>query len=85
MPGAGEGELEELRSEIEKMKFAMVTREDYDNLQQELQKTQSSLKQTKQELQKQIKDLMEEIDEEKKIRATTAIEMERIKKLVGHC
>ncbi len=72
----------ELQQELERMRLNTVGKEDYDNLQAEVNTLTENLIQLKTSFNKKILDLMTEVDEEKKTRLSMQVEIERIKKLV---
>jgi len=80
--GTAGKELEEIRREFEQLRANTVSRQQYQELQGQLAQLRKEFSDLKQTSEKQIFDLMSEIDEEKKIRMSTQVELERIRKLV---
>ncbi|XP_074660104.1 SH3 domain-containing kinase-binding protein 1-like isoform X3 [Tubulanus polymorphus] len=74
--------IAELRKEILELRSNAVSTEDFINLKNELSAVKDQMDHMKKQLGKRIMDLMQEIDEEKKIRLSTQVEMERVKQLV---
>ena len=84
--GAGEvgtmvsnSEVESLRQEIAELRASTVSKEQYEQLKGDYQQLKETMERWQAKL---LTDLMEEVDEEKKIRLATEVEMKRIKKMV---
>lgn len=69
-------ELRDLRANTVSRSTYLEMRADYDRLKQEVESFKSSST-------KKIRELMMEVDEEKKLRLNTQVEIERIKKLLA--
>lgn len=66
-------QLEELKKEISNLKKNTVLRQEYENVQQELQVLKQDMLSMKSEFNDKINALMEEIDEEKKTHLSTKV------------
>ncbi|XP_013421485.1 SH3 domain-containing kinase-binding protein 1 isoform X5 [Lingula anatina] len=74
--------IQELRQEMKEMKESTVSIEKYNDLKKDLNELKAQFMEFRNTSNKRILDLMNEVDEEKKIRLNTQVEIERIKKLV---
>ncbi|KAK3597309.1 hypothetical protein CHS0354_010940 [Potamilus streckersoni] len=74
--------LEELRREMRDLKASMVSKTAFNELKAENEQLKNELEHIKNLYSRRFKDIMQEIDDEKKIRLSTQVEMERIRKLV---
>ncbi|XP_062573950.1 SH3 domain-containing kinase-binding protein 1-like isoform X2 [Saccostrea cucullata] len=75
--------IEELKKEIRELRTNSVTKATYDELKKENETLRQDFETFKTSCLRKIKDLINEVDEEKKIRLSTEVEMKRIKKLVN--
>jgi FtsZ-binding cell division protein ZapB len=87
--GAGEvgamvsqSELDSIRQELAELRANTVSREEYEQVKREVQQLKEEKEAWQAKHSKLLTDLMEEVDEEKKIRLATEVEMKRIKKMV---
>lgn len=74
--------VEALQQDLAQLRANSVSREQYEELHKEVVHLRESLEQVKSSINKRVYDLMAEVDEEKKIRLNTQVEIERLKKLV---
>ena len=72
----------DLEHQLEQLKANTVPRQEYDALLHEFKTMRDSLNQLKTSFNKRLMDVMNEIDDEKKIRLTMQVEIDRVKKLV---
>ena len=79
---ATNAEVESLRQELAELRASTVSKEQYEQLQNELWQMKENMERWQAKHSKLLTDLMEEVDEEKKIRLATEVEMKRIKKMV---
>ncbi|XP_069129126.1 SH3 domain-containing kinase-binding protein 1-like isoform X1 [Argopecten irradians] len=74
--------IEELKKEMRELRAASVSKSAMEELRSENEKLRKEVEQIRNKQSRQIKDLMAEVDEEKKIRLNTQVEVERIRKLL---
>jgi SH3 domain-containing kinase-binding protein 1 len=74
-------EVQELRQDIQHLKENTVSKVAYNELQTDVKSMREQLDKMRQTFDKRLFELMDELDEEKKIRLSTQVEMERIRKL----
>lgn len=75
--------VEELKREIRELKTNSVSKAAYNELKAENDKLRQDFESFKTSCGRKIRDLVNEVDEEKKIRLSTEVEMKRIKKMVN--
>uniref|UniRef100_K1QMP9 SH3 domain-containing kinase-binding protein 1 n=1 Tax=Magallana gigas TaxID=29159 RepID=K1QMP9_MAGGI len=75
--------VEELKREIRELKTNSVSKAAYNELKVENDKLRQDFESFKTSCGRKIRDLVNEVDEEKKIRLSTEVEMKRIKKMVN--
>jgi len=75
--------LEELKRELRDLKANTVSKAAYEELKADNEKIKQELENFRLKQTRKFKDLFNEVDEEKKIRLNTQVEIERIKKLVS--
>lgn len=75
--------VEELKREIRELKTNSVSKAAYNELKVEKDKLRQDFESFKTSCGRKIRDLVNEVDEEKKIRLSTEVEMKRIKKMVN--
>lgn len=75
--------VEELKREIRELKTNSVSKAAYNELKVENDKLRQDFESFKMSCGRKIRDLVNEVDEEKKIRLSTEVEMKRIKKMVN--
>nr|XP_022293722.1 SH3 domain-containing kinase-binding protein 1-like isoform X11 [Crassostrea virginica] len=75
--------VEELKREIRELKTNSVSKAAYNELKTENDKLRQEFESFKTTCSRKIRDLTNEVDEEKKIRLSTEVEMKRIKKMVN--
>lgn len=75
--------MEELQKEIRDLKANTVSKAAYNDLKSELDKLRKDMEAMKSAFGKKFVDLMNEVDEEKKTRLNTQVEIDRIKRLVA--
>ena len=78
------GVVAELKKEIQHLKQTTVSKQQYDQLCHELHSLRDSVEQIKGQYNKKFIELMNEIDEEKKIKLSMQVEVDRLKKIVTH-
>ncbi|XP_064604055.1 SH3 domain-containing kinase-binding protein 1-like isoform X2 [Liolophura sinensis] len=81
--GASSAVVDELRKEIRDLKANTVSKAAYNDLKSELDKLRKDMEAMKSAFGKKFVDLMNEVDEEKKTRLNTQVEIDRIKRLVA--
>ncbi|XP_033741607.1 SH3 domain-containing kinase-binding protein 1-like isoform X3 [Pecten maximus] len=74
--------IEELKKEMRELRATCVSKSAMEDLRSENEKLRMEVEQIRSKQSRQIKDLMAEVDEEKKIRLNTQVEIERIRKLL---
>ncbi|XP_060063303.1 SH3 domain-containing kinase-binding protein 1-like isoform X2 [Ylistrum balloti] len=74
--------IEELKKEIRELRATCVSKSAMEDLRSENEKLRMEFEHIRSKQSRQIKDLMAEVDEEKKIRLNTQVEIERIRKLL---
>ena len=79
--GASPALVESLHREVEQLKATSVSAEKHEVLQAELAQLREEFLSLKSKMNSRITDLMDEVDDEKKIRLTMQVEIERIRKL----
>ncbi|EEC12683.1 hypothetical protein IscW_ISCW020520 [Ixodes scapularis] len=72
---------EELRSELRVMRESSVSKEEFNDLLQQVNSLKETVESNRSQYSKLVRDLMTEIDEEKKLRMTLQVEIDRLKKL----
>ncbi|XP_056016463.1 SH3 domain-containing kinase-binding protein 1-like isoform X5 [Ostrea edulis] len=75
--------VEELKKEIRELKSNSVSKAAYDELKTENNKLRQDFETFKTSCSRKIRDLINEVDDEKKIRLSTEVEVKRIKKLIN--
>lgn len=75
--------IEQLQREINELKANSVSKATFSDLRLEHEKLKSEFENLKNNHSSKIRDLMNEVDEEKKLRLTTQVEIERVKKLMS--
>lgn len=75
--------LEQLQQEINELKANTVSRSAFNELRSEHEKLKTDFENSKNNHSKKILQLMNEVDEEKKLRLSTEVEIERVKKLLA--
>ena len=81
-PSTDTAAMESLRQELAELRANTVSYQQYEELQREVHQLKEALEQAKSSINKRVYELMAEVDEEKKTRLNTQVEIERIKKLV---
>lgn len=71
-----------MKKEIRELKATTVSKASFEELRSENEKLRQDVDHMRNKQSRQIKDLMAEVDEEKKIRLGTQVEIERIRKLL---
>ncbi|CAN7983769.1 unnamed protein product [Ixodes pacificus] len=72
---------EELRSELRAVRESSVSKEEFNDLLQQVNSLKETVESNRSQYSKLVRDLMTEIDEEKKLRMTLQVEIDRLKKL----
>ncbi|XP_071137378.1 SH3 domain-containing kinase-binding protein 1-like isoform X5 [Mytilus edulis] len=75
--------IEDLKKEIHNLKLNTVSKTAFEELKHDNEKIRHELDSLKASSNRKLRDLINEVDEEKKIRLSTQVEIERIKKLVN--
>ncbi|XP_025096834.1 CD2-associated protein-like isoform X7 [Pomacea canaliculata] len=75
--------VEELQRELRDLKSHTVSKNEYNELRSEYQLLRQEFDQLRTTHTKKLRELMLEVDEEKKLRLNTQVEMERVKKLLA--
>lgn len=75
--------IEELRRELNELRATSVSRTVFNDLRADNEQLKKDLESVKSTYGRRIRDIMNELDEEKKIRLATQVEMERIRKIVA--
>ncbi|KAL8614530.1 hypothetical protein ACOMHN_014109 [Nucella lapillus] len=75
--------VEELQREVREVRSQTVSRNEYNDLRSDHQKLKQDFEGFRSTQTKKLMDLMMEVDEEKKLRLNTQVEMERVKKLLA--
>ncbi|XP_076444847.1 SH3 domain-containing kinase-binding protein 1-like isoform X2 [Babylonia areolata] len=75
--------VEELQREVRELRSQTVSKNEFNELRSELQQLRQDFEGFKATQSKKLVDLMMEVDEEKKLRLNTQVEMERVKKIVA--
>ena len=75
--------IEELKKQMSDLKTNTVSKSAFNELKAENDKLKQELESMKANYSRRLKNILEELDEEKKIRLSTQVEMERIRKLVA--
>ncbi|XP_052808566.1 SH3 domain-containing kinase-binding protein 1-like isoform X2 [Mya arenaria] len=75
--------IDELRREMQDLRSNTVSKTMYNELKSENDQLKQDLDSVKTQYSRRFRDIMSEVDEEKKIRLATQVEMERIRKLVS--
>lgn len=75
--------IEDLKKEVQHLKSSTVSKVAFDELKQENEKLRHEIDSLKASCNRKLRDLVNEVDDEKKIRLSTQVEIERIKKLVN--
>ena len=76
-------DIEELKKEMLYLKTSTVSKATFDELKQENEKLRQEVDTLKATSNRKFRDIINEVDDEKKIRLSTQVEIERIKKLVN--
>ncbi|KAK3106846.1 hypothetical protein FSP39_001092 [Pinctada imbricata] len=82
-PAVFQSAIEELRKELRELKANTVSKAAFEELKSENEKLKQDVETLKSSYSKKIRDLTNEVDDEKKIRLNTQVEIERIRKLVN--
>lgn len=75
--------IEELRRELQEVKHHTVSKSAFNELKAENDRVKKDLETMREKFNKRLNDMMLEVDEEKKLRLSTQVEIERIRKLVA--
>ena len=75
--------VEELQREVREMRAHTVNKNDYNDLRSDYLRLKQDFEVFKANHSKKLRDLMMEVDDEKKLRLNTQVEMERVKKLLA--
>lgn len=75
--------IDDLRKEFSELRANSVSRAALNELKAENEQLKKELENVKSTYSRRMRDIMAELDEEKKIRLSTQVEMERIRKLVA--
>lgn len=75
--------IEDLRREFVELRANTVSKAAFNELRAENERLKQELENVKSTYSRRLKDIMNEVDDEKKIRLSTQVEMERIRKLVA--
>ena len=75
--------IDDLKKELHDLKTHTVSKSVFNELKAENDQLKQDLESVKSQYSRRFRDLMAEIDEEKKIRLATQVEMERIRKIVA--
>lgn len=75
--------LEKLQSELNELKTNTVSKLAFNELVSEHEKLKMEFETSRNNQSKKIRQLMNEVDEEKKLRLSTEVEIERVKKLLA--
>ena len=81
-PSTSSEEVEALRQQLDELRVNSVSKAQYEELQTQFAELRKTTEQWQSKYQKLLTDLIDEVDEEKKIRLSTDVEIKRIKKLV---
>lgn len=77
------GTIDELRRDLQELKHHTVSKTAFNELKSENDKLRKDLETMREKFNKRLNDMMSEVDEEKKLRLSTQVEIERIRKLVA--
>ncbi|XP_064627176.1 SH3 domain-containing kinase-binding protein 1-like isoform X2 [Lineus longissimus] len=80
-PSSNQPDVDDLRRELQHLKENTVSKVAYSELHTEVKSVREQLDKMRQTFDKRLNELMDELDEEKKIRLSTQVEMERIRRL----
>lgn len=75
--------IDELRKELSELRANSVSKAAFSELKVENEQLKKELENVKSTYSRRMRDIMSEVDEEKKIRLSTQVEMERIRKIVA--
>lgn len=75
--------VEELQRELRDLRAHTVSKNDYNDLRSDYLQLKQDFESFKASISKKLRELMMEVDDEKKLRLNTQVEMERIKKLLA--
>ena len=75
--------IDELRKEFSELRANSVSKAAFNELKVENEQLKKDLDTVKSTYSRRMRDIMSEVDEEKKIRLSTQVEMERIRKIVA--
>jgi hypothetical protein len=75
--------VDELQREMRELRLSSVSKNEYNDLRSEHLRLKQDFESFRNQHTKKLRDLMLEVDEEKKLRLNTQVEMERVKKLVA--
>ena len=76
--------VDDLRGEIERLKATSVSSEKHEALRADVTQLRDEFAALKTKMSARISELMDEVDDEKKVRMTMQVEIERIRKLTKH-
>ena len=75
--------IEDLRRELQEIKHHTVSKSAFNELKAENDKLRKDFDSMRDRFNKRLNEMMQEVDDEKKVRLSTQVEMERIRKLVS--
>ena len=74
--------VEDLQREVRQLRSNTVSKNDYNDLRSDYLRLKQDFEMFRSNYSKKVRELMVEVDEEKKLRLTTQVEVERVKKLL---